>query len=80
MFATIIPDIWFEPADITKHSAFGALTDFVLKGTSTDGVAIEIPFMVLGVFDGDRITHMEMFDPDQRDLALTRFDELNQPA
>jgi hypothetical protein len=36
--------------------------------------------LMLGLFDGDRLTHLETFDPDQRDLALARFDELTRPT
>jgi hypothetical protein len=48
-----------------------------LKGTSTDGVAIEIPLVVLILFDGDRVTRLEVFDADQRDMALARFEEFS---
>ncbi len=30
--------------------------------------------------DCDRVTGFEAFDPDQRDLALARFEELNRPT
>jgi hypothetical protein len=58
----------------------GLVTSGVLRGTSTEGLAIEIPVVVLSLFDGDHLTRIEVFDPDQRDLALARFDELNRPA
>ena len=32
--------------------------------------------VLLGLFDGVRLTHFELFDADKRDLALARFDEL----
>lgn len=80
MFASLVPDLWAEPSEVLAHSAKGLVAYMVLKGTSTDGVAIEIPNIHLALLDGDRVTHLETFDPDQRDLALARFDELNRTA
>lgn len=78
MMATLIPDLKVEPAQILTHSALGLLTSAVLRGTSTEGLPIEIPVVMLNLFDGDHLTRIEVFDPDQRDLALARFDELNR--
>jgi hypothetical protein len=78
--ASLIPNVWVEPAEILKCSASGAVGDMLVKGTSPDGVEVEIPMLMLGLFDGDHLTRFELFDPDQRDLALARFDELNRPA
>ena len=50
----------------------------VVKGTTTTGAAIEIPAIILILFDGTRVTRMEAFDLDQRDEALARFQELSQ--
>lgn len=44
---------------------------------STEGLAIELPFVMINLLDGERVTHLENFDPDERELALTRFEELN---
>jgi hypothetical protein len=49
----------------------------VLKGTSIDGVAIEIPIIQISLLEGDHVSHVEAFDPDERDLALARFEELS---
>jgi ketosteroid isomerase-like protein len=76
--ASLIPNVWVEPSNILKYSASGAIGDVVAKGTSSDGVEVEIPMILLGFFDGDRLTRFELFDPDQREQALARFDELNQ--
>jgi hypothetical protein len=32
---------------------------------------------MLTILDGECITHIETFDPHERDLALARFEELN---
>ncbi len=76
--ASLVPDMRMELAEVLVHSASAALTHLIVKGTSADGVAIELPLFVLNVHDGGHITHMENFDVDQRDLALARFEELNR--
>jgi hypothetical protein len=50
------------------------------KGTSTDGATIEIPFVVLILLHGERVTRLEVFEEDQRDAALARLQELNRPV
>jgi hypothetical protein len=78
--ASLVPDCWIELAEVLKQSAMGLVSHLVLRGTSTDGVAIEIPLVVLTLVEGDRVTRFEAFDADQRDLALARFEELSRPA
>jgi hypothetical protein len=75
--ASLVPDLWVEQAQILTHSAFGVVTHTVAKGASADGVAIELPLVVL-LIDGDRIARIEDFDPAQRDLALARFEEIGR--
>lgn len=77
MFASLVPDLWTESAEMLGHSANGILAAMVMKGTSTDGTLIEIPTIHLAQFDGRRVTHLETYDPQQRDAALARFAELN---
>jgi hypothetical protein len=78
--ASLVPDYWVELAEVLTHSPIGVVGDVVLRGTSTDGLAIEIPLVMLIVVDRDRVTGFEAFDPDQRDMALARFEELNRPT
>jgi len=77
MLASRAPDLRTELAEILTHSAKGLVALMVLKGTSTDSVVIEIPIVQLTLLEGDHVTHLEAFDPDQRDLALARFEELS---
>jgi hypothetical protein len=56
------------------------VSDVFLRGTSTDGLSIEIPLVMLIVVDRDRVIGFEAFDPDQRELALAWFEELNRPT
>jgi hypothetical protein len=67
---SLIPDFWVELAEILARSATGIVGRMALNGTSTDGAAIEIPYVLLILLDGDRVTRFEAFDDDQRDLAL----------
>ena len=76
--ASLVPDFWVEQADVLAQSALGVVNHVVMRGTSTDGVAIEIPLVALILFDGDRVTRFETFDVDQRDRALARFEELSR--
>jgi hypothetical protein len=78
--ASLVPDYWVELAEVLKQSPMGIVGDVVLRGTSTDGLAIEIPLVMLLAINRDRVTGFEAFDPDQRDLALARFEELNRPT
>lgn len=78
--ASLIPDMWIEPAEVFAHSANGMVSNVVVKGTTSEGTAIELPAVILILFEGSHVTRMEAFDPDQRDLALARFEELNRPG
>jgi hypothetical protein len=78
--ASLLPDMWIEPAEIFTHSAIGIVSNVVVKGTTAEGTAIELPAVILIVFDGAHVMRMEAFDLHQRDLALARFDELNRPV
>ncbi len=78
MLASLVPDYRVELAEVLALSATGLVDYEVLRGTSTDGVAIEIPLVVLILLDGGRLTRLEVFDADQRGSALARFEELNR--
>ncbi|MGE5696981.1 MAG: hypothetical protein ACM4D3_17645 [Candidatus Sericytochromatia bacterium] len=76
MTAELIPDLSVEIPEILAHSASGVVIHSLVKGTSTDGVAVEIPCLMLTLFEGARVTHVELYDVDDRDMALSRFAEL----
>jgi hypothetical protein len=80
MLASLVPDLWLAPVETLSHSALGVVTYVVVEGTSIEGAPIEIPLLILVLFDGDRVSRVETFDPEQRDLALARFEELNRLA
>jgi hypothetical protein len=54
--ASLVPNFWVEVAEVLKHSAKGVVTYSVSKGSSSDGVAIEIPVYAITLLDGDRVT------------------------
>lgn len=80
LWASLVPDLWVEVAEVFAHSAMGVLARLVLKGTSTEGTVVEVPAIYLILLDGDRVTHLETYDPQQRDMALARFEELSVTA
>ncbi|MFZ0715838.1 BTAD domain-containing putative transcriptional regulator [Mycobacterium sp.] len=77
---SLVPNFRVELSEILARCAIGIVGRMALKGTSTDGVAIEIPFVVLILLHGERVTRLEAFAEDQRDVALARLQELNQPV
>ncbi|OBG13160.1 regulator [Mycolicibacterium celeriflavum] len=77
MLASLVPDLWLEPAEILSHSALGVVSYVVVKGTSTEGAPIELPLVIVVLFDGDEISRVETFDANQRGSALARFRKLN---
>ncbi|OBB78043.1 hypothetical protein A5760_22470 [Mycobacterium colombiense] len=72
---SLAPDYRVESTEFLRLSARGAVGHAVTRGTTTDGAAIEIPLIQLILVEGDRVAHIEDFDPDRLDLALARFDE-----
>ncbi len=75
--ASLAPDLWIESAEFLAHSAIGVVIHVVIRGTAAGGLAIELPFIMINLMDGDHVTHIETFDSEQRELALERFQELN---
>ncbi|MFI5508308.1 BTAD domain-containing putative transcriptional regulator [Mycobacterium sp. NPDC051804] len=75
--ASLIPDMRVLVAEIPASSARGVVTDIVVTGTTAEGTAIELPAVIVLLFDGDRLTHMEAFDSDRRPQALARFQALD---
>ena len=78
MMASLVPDVWVVPAEILAFSAAGMLSCMVLNGTSTDGLAVEVPFLHINLLDGGRSRHIETFDPDKRAEAVARFEDLTR--
>jgi hypothetical protein len=77
---SLVPNLWVELAEVLARCAIGIVGRMALKGTSTDGAAIETPFVVLMLLRGEHVTRLEAFDGDQCELALTRLQEFNRPV
>jgi ketosteroid isomerase-like protein len=58
---------------IEKHGVLVLSRNF---GTLRDGGAFESVFLSIMAYDGDRVTRVEMFEPDDLEAARTRFEEL----
>lgn len=78
VLSSLVPDLWLAPIEILSHSALGVVTYVVVNGTSTEGAPVELPLVILVLFEGDRVTRVETFDLDQREQALARFEELSR--
>ncbi|VEG41453.1 putative ATPase [Mycolicibacterium flavescens] len=78
--ASLVPDLWIEHSQVFTYSPEGLVSEVVVKGTSTNGFAIELPVVMLTLFDGDHLSRLEVFDSDQRSSALARFEELSATA
>lgn len=76
--ASLAPDLSIESAEILAYSELGVATHVVVRGTSTAGLAIEVPFLLINLWHGDHVTHIEAYDLEDRDHALERFKELNE--
>jgi hypothetical protein len=77
---SLVPNLWVELAEVLARCAIGIVGRMALKGRSTDGAAIEIPFVVLILLHGERVTRLEAFEEDQRDSALARLQEFSLPV
>lgn len=81
--AGYLPSLWNLTPDISVFieavhglSDLGAVVTQVTHGTSQEGFDAEWRAIVVGIFEGDRYTRVEVFDDTDLDAALARFDEL----
>jgi tetratricopeptide (TPR) repeat protein len=65
---------------VHRLSDVGAVFVQVVKGTSPEGFAAEWREIVITTVHGDLINHLELFDDEDVDAALARFEELRPPA
>jgi DNA-binding SARP family transcriptional activator len=64
---------------VHRLSKVGAVVTQVVKGTSHQGFEAEWRTIDLSTYRGDKINRSELFDEEDLDAALARFDELNRP-
>lgn len=65
---------------VHRLTEYGSVITQVAHGTSDDGFDAEWRIVGLLTIDGDLINRCEVFDEDDLDTALARFDELGRPA
>ncbi|WP_406817850.1 BTAD domain-containing putative transcriptional regulator [Mycobacterium sp. M23085] len=76
----LTPDFHVRIETVHRLSSFGALITNKAHGSSHDGVDVEWRMVMLHIVDGDRLTRCEVFDEDDSDAAIARFEELSHPA
>jgi hypothetical protein len=83
----LIRDVWNLTPDLSTHveavhqlSSFGAVITRTARGTSREGFDAEWRMIQVLTVEGDRINRIQLFDENDMDAALTRFDELHPQA
>ena len=76
----LTPDLSIYIEAVHRLSDRAAVITNKSVGTSHEGFAAEWRMVQLMAVDGDRVTHLEIFDEVDIDVALARFDELTGPA
>lgn len=71
------PDTTIYIAAVHRLSQIGAVVTHVARGISQDGLAAEWRDIIVMTVDGQRFNRSELFDGDDLDAALARFDELS---
>ena len=74
-----VPDISYRIETVHQLSDLGAVVTHTVRGTSRDGFEAEWREINLMTFDGDLVSRCELFDEDELDAALARFDQLGRP-
>jgi class 3 adenylate cyclase len=75
-----IPDISFRIEEVHRLNDRGAVVTHALQGTSQEGFEAEWREIHLMTLDGELFNRSEMFDEDDLDAALARFEHLSRGA
>ena len=76
----VAPDVRTCIESVHRLTNLGAVFTHSELGTSQQGFGAEWHEITLLTFEGNLIDRCELFDEDELDVALTRFDELSTPA
>ena len=76
----IAPDSSVYIETVHRVSDLGAVVTQISTGTSQQGFEAEWRFICLLTVDGEYFSGCELFDEQDIDAALARFDELDQPG
>ena len=63
---------------VHRLSKLGAVVTHVIEGTSQQGFSAEWRTIELSTYEGDKINRIELFDEEDLDAAVARFDELER--
>ena len=82
-----IHDLWNDSPDINMYievvhrlNSRGVVITQAAHGTSQQGFEAEWRESSIFMFDGDLVSRCELFDKEDLDAALARFDQLSRPA
>ena len=82
-----VRDLWNDSPDINMYvevvhrlSNLGVVITQAAHGTSQHGFEAEWRENSIFTFDGDLVSGIELFDEDDLDAAIARFEQLGQPA
>ena len=76
----LAPHLYMYIEVVHRLSNVGVVVTRVTRGTSQEGFDAEWREICVSTAEGDLINHSEIFDEQDIDAALARFDELNLPA
>jgi hypothetical protein len=76
----LMPQSSLYIADVHRLNDIGAVVTHVVHGTTAEGFAAEWREIIVLQGAGDWMSRCEMFDEEDFDAALARFDELSRPA
>ncbi len=76
----LAPDVSAYAEAVHRLSNLGAVWTHAVRGTSQDGFDAEWREICLATVEGDLISRIEMFDEEDIDAALAKFDELSRPV
>ncbi|OBH49958.1 hypothetical protein A5686_14895 [Mycobacterium sp. E2479] len=74
------PDVRHHIVAVHRLSGLGAVITQALHGTSRQGLDAEWQNIALFIFEGDLATRVEIFDEEDLDAAIVRFNELQSPV
>jgi hypothetical protein len=73
------PDTRIYIEQVHRLSTLGAVVTHVAQGLTNEGFDAEWHDVAIVTVDGDSVNRCELFDEDDLDAALARFDELTAP-
>ena len=76
----LTPDIRTFIEAVHRLTQLGGVVTQVVKGTSSEGFDAEWRLISICIVEGDRLNRYEVFDEDDVDAALARFEELQPQA